>query len=110
MEADPMSIFRSERTAAVLLLFAAALGLVVANTAIGPDVADLLGLHVDIDAIGFHLSLLHFVSDGLLAIFFFIVAVELRRELVIGELNSVAKAALPAIAALGGVIVPAGIY
>ena len=52
----------------------------------------------------------HLVSDGLLAVFFFIVAVELSRELVIGELNSLSKAPLPAIAAIGGVVVPALVY
>ena len=54
------------------------------------------------------LSVGHWISDGLLAIFFFIVAVELKHELVVGELNSLKKAIHPAIAAVGGVIVPAG--
>jgi Na+:H+ antiporter, NhaA family len=63
-----------------------------------------------VPVIGLDLSVGHWISDGLLAIFFFIVAVELKRELVIGELNSVAKATLPAIAALGGVVVPALIF
>ncbi|WP_426520151.1 Na+/H+ antiporter NhaA [Diaminobutyricibacter sp. McL0618] len=103
-----MSIIRSERTAAGLLLGAAALGLLLANTAIGPALADLQ--HTKIGWPGTELTVGHWISDGLLAIFFFIVAVELKHELVVGELNSVHKAVHPAIAALGGVVVPAGIY
>ncbi|MFC6354941.1 Na+/H+ antiporter NhaA [Luethyella okanaganae] len=105
-----MGILRSERHAALLLLLAAVLGLVLANTAIGPELNSFTALSLDIPWLDFHLSIDRLVSDGLLAIFFFIVAVELKRELVIGELNGIGKAALPAIAALGGVVVPAGIY
>lgn len=105
-----MAIFRSERYAAMLLLAAAVLGLVLANSAIGPALLTLKTDHLELPWLGLDISLGHFVSDGLLAIFFFIVAVELKRELAIGELNSLSKAALPAIAALGGVIVPAGIF
>lgn len=105
-----MAIFRSERYAAMLLLAAAVLGLVLANSAIGPALLAFKGEHVELPWLGLDISTGHFVSDGLLAIFFFIVAVELKRELAIGELNSLSKAALPAVAALGGVVVPAGIY
>ncbi|MGJ4844222.1 Na+/H+ antiporter NhaA [Leifsonia sp. Le1] len=103
-----MSIIRSERTAAGLLLGAAALGLLLANTAAGPALLDLQ--HATIGIGGLRMSVGHWISDGLLAIFFFIVAVELKHELVAGELNSVKKAVHPAIAAVAGVIVPAGIY
>src|SRR3982074_878697 len=99
-----MSIIRSERTAAGLLLGAATLGLLLANTAIGPGLLDLQHTYLSIGAT--KLSVGHWISDGLLAIFFFIVAVELKHELVVGELNSVKKAIHPAIAAVGGVIVP----
>jgi NhaA family Na+:H+ antiporter len=105
-----MNVLRSERWAAALLLIAAALGLLLANTPIGTSLIDAKNAHLDLPWLGLDLSLGHWVSDGLLAIFFFIVAVELKRELVIGELNSLAKALLPAIAAIGGVIVPALIY
>ncbi|WP_158865053.1 Na+/H+ antiporter NhaA [Leifsonia sp. AG29] len=103
-----MSIIRSERTAAGLLLGAAALGLLLANTAAGP--ALLAVQHAELHIGAFHLSVGHSISDGLLAIFFFIVAVELKHELVAGELNSVQKAVHPAIAAVAGVIVPALVY
>ncbi|MFE4949944.1 Na+/H+ antiporter NhaA [Leifsonia sp. NPDC056665] len=103
-----MSIIRSERTAAGLLLGAAALGLLLANTAVGPALLSLQHSHVGGGLVD--LSVGHWISDGLLAVFFFIVAVELKHELVAGELNSFAKAVHPAIAAAFGVAVPALIY
>jgi NhaA family Na+:H+ antiporter len=103
-----MSIIRSERTAAGLLLGAAALGLLLANTAVGPALLDLQHAHLGGGPV--ELSVGHWISDGLLAVFFFIVAVELKHELVAGELNSFAKAIHPAIAAACGVVVPALVY
>ncbi len=58
----------------------------------------------------YHLSLDHWVKDGLMAIFFFVVGLEIKREILIGELSSIQKAALPVMAALGGAIVPALLY
>ncbi|GAA4671441.1 Na+/H+ antiporter NhaA [Frondihabitans cladoniiphilus] len=104
------SIFRSERAAAALLLVAAILGLVLANTGIGPALLDLKATHLPIPGIGLDLSIGHWVSDGLLALFFFVVAVDLKHELVRGELDSVKKALVPGIAAVGGVAVPALVY
>jgi NhaA family Na+:H+ antiporter len=105
-----MSIIRSERYAAFFLLAAAALGLILANTAIGPAIMGLQDAHLAIPGTPLDLSVGHWISDGLLAVFFFVAAIELKHELVAGELNTVAKAIRPAIAALGGVIVPSIIY
>ncbi|MBC7763758.1 MAG: Na+/H+ antiporter NhaA [Candidatus Saccharibacteria bacterium] len=105
-----MSIIRSERVAAVLLLVAAALGLLLANTPAGPSLMALQDRHLAIPGTPLDLSVGHWISDGLLAVFFFVVAVELKNELMVGQLNSVSRAIRPAIAALGGVIVPAAIY
>ena len=105
-----MGFIRSERVAAFLLLAAAALGLILANTAIGPALMDIQDAHLAIPGTPLDLSVGHWISDGLLAVFFFIVAVELKNEFAVGQLNSVGKAVRPAIAALGGVIVPALIY
>jgi NhaA family Na+:H+ antiporter len=58
----------------------------------------------------FSMSLLHWINDGLMVIFFFVVGMEIKRELLTGELSSFKKAALPVIAAIGGMIVPALIY
>lgn len=105
-----MSVIRSERSAAALLLGAAILGLVLANTAPGPGLMSLQATHWSFTAISLELSIGHWISDGLLAVFFFIVAIELKHEIVEGELNTVRKAVRPAIAAIGGVVVPALIY
>ncbi|ROP74472.1 Na+/H+ antiporter NhaA [Curtobacterium sp. PhB115] len=104
------SVIRSPRFSAVALLTAAVLGLVVANTALGPGLERLLDAHLPLGAVGLDLSIAHWISDGLLAVFFLLVAVELKHELVAGELSNPKTAIVPAIAAVGGVLVPAGIF
>jgi NhaA family Na+:H+ antiporter len=105
-----MSIIRSERVAAVLLLVAAALGLLAANSPLGASLMTLQDAHLALPGTPLDLSVGHWISDGLLAVFFFVVAVELKNEFTVGQLNSVSKAMRPAIAALGGVLVPALVY
>lgn len=104
-----MSLLRSARFPAIILLVAAVLGLIVANTAAGPAVDDFMHTYVGVPGV-FELSVSHWIKDGLLAIFFFVVAIELQYELTSGQLNSFRKAIQPAIAATGGVIVPIIIY
>ena len=103
-----MKLLRSERFPAFLLLGAAALGLIIANLPFGGEVIS--WSHIEIGVPGLELSISHWVADLLLAVFFFGVAVELQFELTRGQLNSVAKAIRPAIAAVGGVIVPIIIF
>ncbi|MFT4229330.1 MAG: Na+/H+ antiporter NhaA [Microbacterium sp.] len=105
-----MRLLRSERFPAVLLLAAAAAGLVVANSPLGAGAIGLQQVRLGVPGTPFDLSLGHWISDGLLAVFFFAVAVELRHELTEGELRSARRALLPAIAAAGGVAVPIAIY
>jgi NhaA family Na+:H+ antiporter len=105
-----MTLIRSERVAAVLLLAAAAFGLIAANSPLGTGLMALQDAHIGIPGTPLDLSVGHWISDGLLAVFFFVVAVELKNEFTVGQLNSVSKAVRPAIAALGGVIVPALVY
>lgn len=104
------TIFRSERYAAISLAAAAILGLVLANSVAGPGLIELFSSHIGLPAVELDLSIGHWITDGLLVIFFFIVAVELRHELTVGELNSVKHALAPGIAAIGGVVVPAVLY
>ncbi|MBF4613057.1 Na+/H+ antiporter NhaA [Curtobacterium sp. VKM Ac-1376] len=104
------SLVRSPRFSAVALLTAAVLGLVVANSPVGPGLERLLAAHLPLGAVGLDLSIAHWISDGLLAVFFLLVAIELKQELVDGELSNPKTAIVPAIAAVGGVLVPAGVF
>src|SRR6478735_3547618 len=106
----PVKLLRSARFPAVLLLVAAGAGLIIANTAIGPAVIEFSHAHLAVPATAIDLSLTHWVSDGLLVFFFFMVSIELQYELTRGELRSARRAVQPALAAAGGVIVPIVIY
>ena len=104
-----MSLLRSARFPAIVLLAAAILALIVANSPLGPSALAVKDAYIGIPGL-LEMSVGHWVQDGLLAVFFFIVAVELQFELTSGELNSARKALQPAIAAAGGVIVPIAIF
>ncbi|MFC0678080.1 Na+/H+ antiporter NhaA [Lysobacter korlensis] len=105
-----MAFLRSERVAAFLLLGAAAVALLIANGPAGPAARDFADAHLGVPGSPFDLSIAHWVTDGLLAIFFFLAAIELKHELTHGELNTPQKALVPTVAAIGGVVVPAGIF
>ncbi len=107
---DNRNLLRTQQFPAVLLLLAAALGLLLANLPTFGPIDAVLGFHIAIPGTGIDLSIAHWISDGILALFFFVVAMELQYELTRGELNSLSKAVQPAIAAAGGVLVPIGIY
>lgn len=98
---------RTETVGGMVLLGATVVALVWANSPLG-DVYDALrGWQVGPEFLHLHLSLETWAKDGLLALFFFVAGLELKRELVIGELSDLRAAALPIIAAVGGMIVPA---
>ena len=105
-----MRALRSERLAAALLVLAAAAGLILANSPAAAALFTARDLHLDIPWLGLELSIGHWITDGLLAVFFFLAAIELRHELTHGELDSPRKALIPAIAAVGGVVVPAVVF
>ena len=106
------AFFEHEAAGGIVLLAAAVLGLILQNSAASGLYDSLLETHVPVGLAPFALdkSLLHWINDGLMAIFFFLVGLEIKRELVIGELSTAKQASLPVIAALGGMIVPALIY
>ncbi|WP_217180274.1 Na+/H+ antiporter NhaA [Streptomyces sp. AC495_CC817] len=107
ISANPL---RGQQFPAVLLLLAAGLGLLLANLPTHDGIAAVLDVHIAVPGTGLDLSIAHWVSDGLLAVFFLVVAIELRHELTHGELDSPRKAVQPAIAAAGGVLVPIAVY
>lgn len=94
----------------MMLLIAASLALVLANSPLRDAYESVRDHHLDIASLGLNLSIGNWASDGLLVIFFFVVGIELKRELVTGELRNPAAAALPVVAAIGGMAVPALLY
>lgn len=104
--------FRSEASGSVLLLAATAVALAWANSPWADAYQRLL--HAEVGAswggVPRALSLQHWVNDGLMVLFFFVVGLEIKRELAIGQLSSLRGALLPVAAALGGMLVPAGLY
>jgi NhaA family Na+:H+ antiporter len=120
--ADPPKVWRpirmiqqlvaAESAGGLLLLFAAVAALVWANSPWGDSYQIFWHAKVGMTLAGatHAMSLEHWVNDGLMAIFFLFVGLEIKRELLQGELASIKKAALPVTAAIGGMVVPAGIY
>ena len=106
-----LSFIRTEQLSSLVLLLATAAALIWVNAS-DSSYHKFWEAHIALDFNLFAVeeSLEGWVNDGLMAIFFFVIGLEIKRELVHGELSSVRKAALPAIAALGGMVVPALIY
>lgn len=101
-----------EAAGGVVLLAAAILGLLLQNSPASWLYDALLQtpLPIGLGAFAVHEPLLQIINDGLMAIFFFLIGLEIKRELVVGELSTAKQASLPAIAALGGMLVPALIF
>lgn len=102
----------TEETGAVVLLLAAAAALALANSPLSAQYADLwhTKITLDLHILTITEDLQHVVNDGLMALFFFVVGLEIKRELVHGELSTFRRAALPVVAAIGGMAIPALIY
>lgn len=101
---------RTETVGGLLLLAAAAVALIWANTPWSASYAQLRAVHFGIPALGLDMSLEHWVTEGLLALFFLVAGIELKWELVAGELRTPADAALPVVAAVCGMAIPAALY
>ena len=111
--ADPVRQFLAiESVSGIVLIVCTVIALVLASSPLERPVHDFWTTPVQFGIAGWTLKLtLHnVVNDGLMALFFFVVGLEIKRELVAGELSTPQKAALPVVAALGGMIAPAGIY
>ncbi|WP_084077427.1 Na+/H+ antiporter NhaA [Demequina sp. NBRC 110057] len=103
-------VLRTERAGGLLLLLGTVLALVWANSAWSGGYESLRDFEFGPESLHLHLSVGDWAKDGLLAIFFFVVGLELKREIVAGELRRPATAIVPIVAAIGGMAVPAGIY
>lgn len=103
---------RIEASSGILLLLCALVALVWANSPWESSYAELWHMQATVGIGSYVLSksLLHWINDGLMAVFFFIVGLEIKREVLAGELASFRRAALPIAGAIGGMLVPAGIY
>ncbi|WP_039053201.1 Na+/H+ antiporter NhaA [Sphingobacterium sp. T2] len=104
--------FESSTGGGILLMVCVVLALIVANSPLGDSLLTLLSTQVGFENESIHLkySIKQWIDDGLMAIFFLLVGLEIKRELVEGELASPKKAALPIFAAIGGALLPAAIY
>ena len=107
------AFFHTEGPGGVLLLASAAASLAVANSPWAPWLSAALASHIAVEfgpLPGYHGDLREFINDGLMAVFFYVVGLEIKRELIEGRLSSLRQAALPVVAALGGMVVPALLY
>ena len=114
------TFFQTSSAGGIVLVIAALVAIIIANSPLYPyydyilhSIKFKIGF-ASITENGFDFevkkSILHWINDGFMAIFFFLVGLEIKREVVTGELSTRARALLPAIAAIGGMIVPAAIY
>ncbi|WP_217127241.1 Na+/H+ antiporter NhaA [Streptomyces sp. AC558_RSS880] len=101
---------RTETVGGLVLLIAALVALVWANTPWRGSYEALRDVHFGTAALGLELSVRHWTADGLLTVFFLVAGIELKREFVAGRLRTPATAVLPVVAAVCGMVAPAGIY
>ena len=104
--------FKLEAASGLLLLISAICALIISNSSFSSVYFEILESYffIGVNNIGIKLSLLHWINDALMAIFFFFVTLEIKREFINGELSNKKQALLPIIAAVGGMLVPALIY
>ncbi|MDX1296136.1 MAG: Na+/H+ antiporter NhaA, partial [Sulfurimonadaceae bacterium] len=101
-----------EALSGILLFIATLLAVLVANSPLSQTYFDLwnMPLGVSLGEMNISMTLTYWIDDGLMALFFLMVGLEIKREMLIGELSSVQKASFPVVAALGGMLVPAAVY
>ena len=104
--------FKLEAASGLVLLFSAIIALVISNSELSTLYFNTLEkyLFIGINNFGIKLSVLHWINDALMAIFFFFVTLEIKREFLQGELSNIKQAMLPIIGAVGGMLVPALFY
>src|SRR6478735_3958175 len=104
--------FESEKTGGIILIICSIASLLLANSAFGVSYMEFWHHKLDLSFSGtsLNLSIEHWINDGLMTIFFLMVGLEIERELYKGELSNFRNAILPVSAAIGGMLVPAGIH
>ncbi len=104
--------FKTESSGGIILLFSTIVAIIWANSIFSDYYFNFWEQKISISFGNFQFSetLLHWINDGLMAIFFFVAGLEIKRELMIGELSTAKKASLPIFAAIGGMIVPAALF
>jgi Na+:H+ antiporter, NhaA family len=110
---NPFAQFvQSESFAGVLLVCSALLAFVIANSALAPDYFQLKDskIGMSIGDLQLKKTVEHWVNDGLMVLFFLLVGLEIKREVLVGELSNIRQASLAIVAAFGGMVVPAGIF
>lgn len=102
----------AQTTTGLILIFMTVLALILANSSLAESYAHFFHTKIDLNVGSWELShtIHHWINDGLMAIFFFIIGLEIKREVTVGELSNIKVAILPILAALGGMIFPAMIY
>lgn len=106
------NFFRSKQIGGVVLLLCVVISLIIANSPLGENFQNLLSTLVGFsgNSISLEYTVNAWINDGLMAIFFLLVGLEIKREVIEGELSSPRKAAMPIFAALGGMVLPALVY
>src|SRR5690606_26944983 len=104
--------FEADSASGITLLLFLVISLLIANSPLGPGFESLLRHQIGFESTSIHLnySVLQWINDGLMAVFLLMVGIEIKQELAHGQLSSAKKASLPLFAALGGMLLPAGIY
>jgi NhaA family Na+:H+ antiporter len=102
--------FESEKSSGVILILCTLIAIVVANSPFGRSYIDFWHMKLGWESLALNQSLEHWVNDGLMAIFFLLIGLEIEREIYIGELSDLKSASLPIVAAIGGMAVPALFY
>lgn len=100
----------SSQSSGILLMFCVAVSLLIANSSLAEPYQNLLNQKIGTEIFHLNYPLSIWINDGLMAVFFLLVGLEIKREIIEGELSSIKSASLPIVAALGGIIVPALIY
>ena len=103
---------QDSRAVGITLLVCTIVSMVISNTAWSESYIGFWEKELHLPWEGLHLphSVLHWINDGLMALFFLLVGMEIKRELLVGELSSIKKSILPIVGAIGGMVVPALIY